>query len=204
VKLLLDTNVFIWVNDARNRLKKPVMTVVANPDNDYDRRAIDLNPYEAWNYHSLAVVLVKQRNLDSAIEKINQTISINSNEATFFNDLADIYAKKGDIFTAIQGYRTAINLQPTNPLYYYHLGCGLEQSGDLSAAIPEFRMAVRLGLSHQDFTTPLIRVLYRLANESAYLTSSQKNQIYQEIIIYDPNNPFWHKLIRDLDMERNN
>jgi tetratricopeptide (TPR) repeat protein len=171
---------------------------------EYYQRAIDLNPYEAWNYHSLAVVLVKQRNLDLAIDKINQAISINSNEATFFNDLADIYAKKGDVFTAIEGYRTAINLQPTNPLYYYHLGCGLEQIGELNAAVPEFRMAVRLGRAHQDFTTPLIRALYRLANESPYLTTAQKKQIYQEIIIYDPNNPFWHKLISDLDMEQNN
>jgi hypothetical protein len=56
--------------------------------------------------------------------------------------------------------------------------------------------------SHQDFITPLIRVLYRLANESPYLTTDRKKQIDREIIIYDPNNPFWHKLISDLDMDK--
>jgi PIN domain nuclease of toxin-antitoxin system len=34
MKLLLDTNVFIWLNDAPHRIKEQVMTVLANPDND--------------------------------------------------------------------------------------------------------------------------------------------------------------------------
>jgi PIN domain nuclease of toxin-antitoxin system len=34
MKLLLDTNVFIWLNDAPHRLREQVMIVVANPDND--------------------------------------------------------------------------------------------------------------------------------------------------------------------------
>jgi PIN domain nuclease of toxin-antitoxin system len=34
MKLLLDTNVFIWLNDAPHRVKDRVMTVIANPDND--------------------------------------------------------------------------------------------------------------------------------------------------------------------------
>jgi PIN domain nuclease of toxin-antitoxin system len=34
MKLLLDTNVFIWLNDAPHRVRDRVMTVIANPDND--------------------------------------------------------------------------------------------------------------------------------------------------------------------------
>jgi PIN domain nuclease of toxin-antitoxin system len=34
MKLLLDTNVFIWLNDAPHRVRERVMTVIANPDND--------------------------------------------------------------------------------------------------------------------------------------------------------------------------
>jgi PIN domain nuclease of toxin-antitoxin system len=34
MKVLLDTNVFIWLNDAPHRVREQVMTVVANPDND--------------------------------------------------------------------------------------------------------------------------------------------------------------------------
>jgi PIN domain nuclease of toxin-antitoxin system len=34
MKLLLDTNVFIWLNDAPHRVREQVMTVIANPDND--------------------------------------------------------------------------------------------------------------------------------------------------------------------------
>lgn len=34
MRLLLDTNVFIWLNDAPHRVREQVMTVIANPDND--------------------------------------------------------------------------------------------------------------------------------------------------------------------------
>jgi PIN domain nuclease of toxin-antitoxin system len=34
MKLLLDTNVFIWLNDAPHRVREQVMTVIAHPDND--------------------------------------------------------------------------------------------------------------------------------------------------------------------------
>jgi PIN domain nuclease of toxin-antitoxin system len=34
MRLLLDTNVFIWLNDAPDRVREQVMTVIANPDND--------------------------------------------------------------------------------------------------------------------------------------------------------------------------
>lgn len=34
MKLLLDTNVFIWLNDSPHRVREQVMTVIANPDND--------------------------------------------------------------------------------------------------------------------------------------------------------------------------
>jgi PIN domain nuclease of toxin-antitoxin system len=34
MKLLLDTNVFIWLNDAPHRVRDRVMTFIANPDND--------------------------------------------------------------------------------------------------------------------------------------------------------------------------
>ena len=34
MKLLLDTNVFIWLNDAPHRVREHVMTIVANPDNE--------------------------------------------------------------------------------------------------------------------------------------------------------------------------
>jgi PIN domain nuclease of toxin-antitoxin system len=34
MKFLLDTNVFIWLNDAPHRVRDRVMTFIANPDND--------------------------------------------------------------------------------------------------------------------------------------------------------------------------
>jgi PIN domain nuclease of toxin-antitoxin system len=34
MKLLLDTNVFIWLNDAPHRVRESVLTTIANLDND--------------------------------------------------------------------------------------------------------------------------------------------------------------------------
>jgi PIN domain nuclease of toxin-antitoxin system len=34
MKLLLDTNVFIWLNDSPQRVDEQVMSILANPDND--------------------------------------------------------------------------------------------------------------------------------------------------------------------------
>jgi PIN domain nuclease of toxin-antitoxin system len=34
MRLLLDTNVFIWLNDSPQRIGEKVMSIVANPDND--------------------------------------------------------------------------------------------------------------------------------------------------------------------------
>jgi PIN domain nuclease of toxin-antitoxin system len=34
MRLLLDTNVFIWLNDSPQRINEKVMSILANPDND--------------------------------------------------------------------------------------------------------------------------------------------------------------------------
>ena len=34
MKLLIDTNVFIWLNDAPHQVRESVLTTIANPDND--------------------------------------------------------------------------------------------------------------------------------------------------------------------------
>ncbi len=34
MKLLLDTNVFIWLNDSPRRVSENVMSIISNPDNE--------------------------------------------------------------------------------------------------------------------------------------------------------------------------
>ncbi len=169
---------------------------------EYYQQAITLNPHEAWNYRHLGIVLDKQKSLDLAIEKINYAISLNQNEGAFYNDIANIYIQKREIFIAIQYYQSAIFLQPTNSMLYYNLGLAIEQSGDLFAAVPELRMAVRLNRSEKLFVNNFVRILYRLVD--LYSDSIQKIKIYQEISIYDLNNPTPHNLIGNLWMEQNN
>jgi PIN domain nuclease of toxin-antitoxin system len=35
MKLLLDANAFIWLNDAPDRIPQPIMTMMADSDNEY-------------------------------------------------------------------------------------------------------------------------------------------------------------------------
>jgi tetratricopeptide (TPR) repeat protein len=169
---------------------------------EYYQQAIALNPHDAWNYYHLGRVLDKQKSLDLAIEKIHHAISLNQYEGTFFNEIANMYMQKREIFIAIQYYQSGIFVQPTNPMLYYNLGLAIEQSGDLVAAVPECRMAVRLNRSEKLFVNSFVRILYRLVD--LYSDSIQKINIYQEISIYDLNNPTAYNLMGNSWMEQNN
>ena len=52
MKLLLDTNVFIWLNDAPHRVRSQVISIIANPDIDllleFDEYLGNANQNPTW------------------------------------------------------------------------------------------------------------------------------------------------------------
>jgi PIN domain nuclease of toxin-antitoxin system len=72
MKLLLDTNVFIWLNDAPHRVKEQVMTIVANPDND-----LFLSLTSIWEMQ--IKIQLRKLQLSDALPEILRTQQIDNN-----------------------------------------------------------------------------------------------------------------------------
>jgi PIN domain nuclease of toxin-antitoxin system len=85
MKLLLDTNVFIWLNDAPHRVKDRVMTVIANPDND-----LFLSLTSIWEMQ-IKIQLGKLE-LSDALPDILKTQQVENNLQVLTIDLNHIWA----------------------------------------------------------------------------------------------------------------
>lgn len=85
MKLLLDTNVFIWLNDAPDRVRAQVMTIVANPDND-----LFLSLTSIWEMQ-IKIQLGKLQ-LSDALPDILRTQQIDNNLQILNINLSHIWA----------------------------------------------------------------------------------------------------------------
>jgi len=85
MKLLLDTNVFIWLNDAPDRVRKQVMTIVADPDND-----LFLSLTSIWEMQ-IKIQLGKLQ-LSDALPDILRTQQIDNNLQILNINLSHIWA----------------------------------------------------------------------------------------------------------------
>jgi PIN domain nuclease of toxin-antitoxin system len=85
MKVLLDTNVFIWLNDAPHRVREQVMTVVANPDND-----LFLSLTSIWEMQ-IKIQLGKLE-LSDALPDILRTQQVDNNLQILTINLSHIWA----------------------------------------------------------------------------------------------------------------
>jgi PIN domain nuclease of toxin-antitoxin system len=85
MKLLLDTNVFIWLNDSPHRVREQVMTVIANPDND-----LFLSLTSIWEMQ-IKIQLGKLE-LSDALPDILRTQQVDNNLQILTIDLSHIWA----------------------------------------------------------------------------------------------------------------
>jgi PIN domain nuclease of toxin-antitoxin system len=85
MKLLLDTNVFIWLNDAPQRVKAQVMTIIANPDNE-----LFLSLTSIWEMQ-IKIQLGKLQ-LSDALPDILRTQQVDNNLQILNINLSHIWA----------------------------------------------------------------------------------------------------------------
>jgi PIN domain nuclease of toxin-antitoxin system len=85
VKLLLDTNVFIWLNDAPHRVRESVMSIIANPDND-----LCLSLASIWEMQ-IKIQLGKLE-LSDALPDILRTQQVDNNLQVLIINLNHIWA----------------------------------------------------------------------------------------------------------------
>ncbi|WP_295617461.1 type II toxin-antitoxin system VapC family toxin [Chamaesiphon sp. GL140_3_metabinner_50] len=85
MKLLLDTNVFIWLNDAPQRVRAQVMTIIANSDND-----LFLSLTSIWELQ-IKIQLGKLQ-LSDALPDILRTQQVDNNLQILTINLSHIWA----------------------------------------------------------------------------------------------------------------
>lgn len=85
MKLLLDTNVFIWLNDAPQRVRAQVMTIIANSDND-----LFLSLTSIWEMQ-IKIQLGKLQ-LSDALPDILRTQQVDNNLQILTINLSHIWA----------------------------------------------------------------------------------------------------------------
>jgi PIN domain nuclease of toxin-antitoxin system len=85
MKLLLDTNVFIWLNDAPHRVRSQVMTIIANPDID-----LFLSLTSIWEMQ-IKIQLGKLQ-LSDALPDILRTQQVDNNLQILNINLSHIWA----------------------------------------------------------------------------------------------------------------
>ena len=85
MKLLLDTNVFIWLNDAPHRVKEQVMRVIANPEND-----LFLSLISIWEMQ--IKIQIGKLALSDALADILKTQQVDNNLQILTINLSHIWA----------------------------------------------------------------------------------------------------------------
>jgi PIN domain nuclease of toxin-antitoxin system len=85
MRLLLDTNVFIWLNDSPQRIGEQVMSIVANPDND-----LFLSLTSIWEMQ-IKIQLGKLQ-LSDSLPEILKTQQVENNLELLTIDLEHVWA----------------------------------------------------------------------------------------------------------------
>ena len=82
------------------------------------RKAVVLDPDDAFNFQHLATTLVSRGNISGAIDAITKASQLNPNDAAILADLAWIIKNTGQIDQAYLYARKAIRLNPGHPPWY--------------------------------------------------------------------------------------
>jgi serine/threonine-protein kinase len=108
------------------------------------RRAIDLDPKDAWAHTNLGIALRAQGLLDDAIAEHRQAIALDPKLARAHYNLGNALRDKPRWDGAIEAYRRAIDLDPKDAWAHTNLGIALANKGRPDDAIQAFRQAIAL------------------------------------------------------------
>ena len=89
---------------------------------NYYKKAVEINPNEAYNVEKVADVFLKKEKYDTAVEYYNKALDLDINKVTVYQYRAYAYEGKNDLFSAIFDMNEAIKLEPEHGFYYYERG----------------------------------------------------------------------------------
>jgi tetratricopeptide (TPR) repeat protein len=111
------------------------------------RRAIELNPDEAWSYHNLALLHEKQEAYREAIVRYQQAISRHRTDrerAISWDNLGNVYRDLNRLEDAVHAFQESIRLNPDYALPWNSLGDVYNALGNYPEAVGAYQRAIGL------------------------------------------------------------
>jgi tetratricopeptide (TPR) repeat protein len=120
--------------------------VATNPDEAerHYRRALKIDPEDAYAHADLGHVLSAKKDLDGAIRHYRISLKFDPNYDKAHYNLGNALVDKKDRQGAIQHYRMAVEINPKYAKAHYCLGNLLNEKKDVEGAIRHFRRALEI------------------------------------------------------------
>jgi tetratricopeptide (TPR) repeat protein len=107
----------------------------SNPESEYHlRRAIELNPKDAWAHVYLANHFWDRGDRDAALEEFNRAVELAPEAAFPLRALGNVYEEGDDWQQAQYHYERALELEPDNAVVNMNMARMLKKKGDLATA----------------------------------------------------------------------
>lgn len=140
--------------DAQVRLKLGVVSQRMQRFDEAEqhyKEALRLRDDLALAYNNLAwLELVRQRNLDRAVEWSRKAVALASQVPQFMDTLGWILRSKGDLAGAKAALESAAALSPPLAAAHYHLGIVHQEQGNVAAARTALNRALRIDAKFAD------------------------------------------------------
>ena len=105
---------------------------------------VALGEKSAQDYFQQARTHIQQKELEQALEDLNQAINLNSDYTKAYNGRGFIYLKQGKLAKALQDFNQAIHLNPNYAEAYYFRGVIYRKQRDRDKAIQNLEKASTL------------------------------------------------------------
>jgi serine/threonine protein kinase/cytochrome c-type biogenesis protein CcmH/NrfG len=106
------------------------------------RKAIELDPKNAWAHNVIGAALYHQGKLDEAIAEYRKAIELDPKLALAHNNLGSALSDQGKLDEAIAADRKAVELDPSNAYTYFNLGDNHARLGRWKEAAAVFDRAL--------------------------------------------------------------
>jgi tetratricopeptide (TPR) repeat protein/O-antigen ligase len=111
---------------------------------DYYAQAAELSPNNAQIYNEWALTYMAMGDDDTALQKLNHSLSLDQKFASTYLILGNLYGSQGKLDEAAEAYSHALQLEPNNAEAHSAVGYIYYQQGNITGALASNLEAVRL------------------------------------------------------------
>jgi tetratricopeptide (TPR) repeat protein len=141
------------------------------------------NPHHGEALHMLGVIAWQKRDLNTALDYLQRSVSSNGSNATAWKHLGDVHLIARNANAAVANYEQALRLRPDFAEAYNDLGNAWQHLGGWDKAVQCLREAVRL----QPSLGPAYNSLGNALRAQGKLAAA--SEAFQQALRLQPNNP---------------